>query len=135
MATVSTQSVSERGWFYLDNSERKQGPFTTNEMDLWNQNGYLQENLPLSWHQDSQFVSLAEFRQRPSRMLSQLHSHKKSAYEAVVLSSFHPVQSVSLPAEPPCMFDKLLSLLPKQNGAPSTPIQTLSEVEHCKAVN
>jgi hypothetical protein len=41
-------------WLYIDNSGKRQGPFSSEQMAAWQQGGYLQPDLPLAFFTDSQ---------------------------------------------------------------------------------
>ena len=41
-------------WLYIDNSGKRQGPFSTEQMAAWQQGGYLQPDLPIAFFTDRQ---------------------------------------------------------------------------------
>merc|ERR1719498_2038706 len=54
-AAKEDRTIPESGWQYVDPKGNIQGPFTLQEMQLWNSMGYFRADLKMRWD-DGEFV-------------------------------------------------------------------------------
>ena len=63
------QNISDKIWYYRDPQGKIQGPFSSIEMDIWNNDLYFPNDLPIAWLQTKQFISLEQFKANPLQLI------------------------------------------------------------------
>lgn len=77
-------------WYYKDPYDQIQGPFSSENMDIWNTQGYFPSSLNISWFQPQQFVCLEKFRNSPETIykLAQIYSSKVIKISDTVIDEY-----------------------------------------------
>lgn len=62
---IPNHDILEEVWYYKDPQGEIQGPFNSNDMDNWNNDGYFSLELEIGWNQNKVFVMIENFIQNP----------------------------------------------------------------------
>lgn len=102
------KNPKEKVWRYFDESHRVQGPFSSVQMDFWFSKGYLFNELLISFHEESPFISLIDFLQRTEKLTQSTKSPKavnslafrrnkacRRILKTVKLLAFEPIEELS----------------------------------------
>ncbi|CAK83424.1 unnamed protein product (macronuclear) [Paramecium tetraurelia] len=60
-AQLHSRSIKESLWYYVDNSGKIQGGFTTEHMDQWFEHKYLKAKLNISWETPGKWITLEQY--------------------------------------------------------------------------
>ena len=89
---IPQHDVFEEVWYYKDPQGEIQGPFTSNDMDSWNNDGYFSSKLLIAWSQHYDFVTIENFIKSPSQIinLSLKHINISKYFRNAIINPINP---------------------------------------------